>query len=165
MHRIVGLAGLLLNNDLPYRAGKVLEKGLEEGVVESTLENWRLLSQAWTLAHEDRRAIPALTRAARMSKDGELDIVLAQSHINLEQWDAAAECTRTGIGKRGLRRPDQAHVMLGQILFYMNAFEDSRGAFEQAQTDSRSRKLAAQWLSYIDKEEDRQAQLRAALEE
>ena len=47
----------------------------------------------------------------------------------------------------------------------MNAFEDSRGAFEQAQADSRSRKLAAQWLSYIDKEEDRQAQLKAALQE
>jgi hypothetical protein len=47
----------------------------------------------------------------------------------------------------------------------MNAFEDSRGAFEQAQTDGRSRKLAAQWLSYIEKEEDRQAQLRAALQE
>ena len=159
------LAGLLLGNDLPYRAGKVLEKGLEEGVVESTLENWRLLSQAWTLAHEDRRAIPALTRAARMSEDGELDMVLAQSHINLEQWESAAECARTGIGKRGLRRPDQAHVMLGQVLFYMNAFEDSRGAFQQAQTDSRSRKLAAQWLSYIDKEEDRRAQLKAALQE
>ena len=159
------LAGLLLGNDLPYRAGKVLEKGLEEGVVESTLENWRLLSQAWTLAHEDRRAIPALTRATRMSKDGELDMVLAQSHLNLEQWEAAAECARTGIEKSGLRRPDQAHVMLGQILFYMNAFEDSRGAFEQAQADSRSRKLAAQWLSYIDKEEDRQAQLKAALQE
>ena len=36
-------------------------------VVEPTVENWRLLSQAWMLAHEDARAIEALTRAAALS--------------------------------------------------------------------------------------------------
>jgi tetratricopeptide (TPR) repeat protein len=159
------MVGVLLNNDLPYRAGKVLEKGIEDGVCESTLDNWRLLSQAWTLAHEDRKAIPALTHAAKMSKDGELDIVLAQSYINLEEWEPAVKAIRAGIAKSGLRRPDQAYVMLGQVLFNLKSYQESRRAFERAQADSRSRKLAARWLSYIENELDRQARLRAALQE
>jgi len=159
------LAGLRLRNGLPYQAAKVLERGLESGVLESTAENWRLLSQAWTLAREDRQAIPTLTRAAAMSKDGELDVVLAQSHANLEEWEPAAKAARAGIRKGGLRRPDQAHVLLGQVLYNMEAFEEARNAFTEAQADSRSRKLAAQWLSHIDNELDRRKRLRAALQQ
>jgi len=162
---LLALAGLQLRNGLPYQAAKVLEKGFESGVLESSAENQRLLSQAWTLAREDRQAIPALTRAAAMSKDGELDIVLAQSYANLAEWEPAAKAARAGIRKGGLRRPDEAHVLLGQVLYNMEAFEEARGAFTQAQADSRSRKLAAQWLSYIDNELDRRRQLRAALQQ
>ena len=99
-----------------------------------------------------------------MAEDGELDIMLAQSYMNLDQLDAAAKAARAGIRKGKLRREDQAYVMLGQILFNMEAFEDSRQAFQQAQADARSRKLAAQWLRYITAEVERKAQLEAALE-
>ena len=83
----------------------------------------------------------------------------------LEDWEAAADSARDGIRKGRLARPDQANVMLGQILFNLTAFEDSRNAFEQAQNDGRSRKLATQWLRYIASEVDRRAQLEAALDE
>jgi tetratricopeptide (TPR) repeat protein len=162
---LLTLVSLQLQNGLPFQAGKLLEKGLEEGSLDSNLKNLRLLSQAWTLAHEDRRAIPALTKAAKLAQDGELELVLAQSYVNLEDWESAAEAARAAIRKGGLDRPDQAQVLLGQVLYYQGAFEESRQAFERAQSDARSRKLAAQWLTYIDKELDRQRQLRAALEE
>jgi hypothetical protein len=55
--------------------------------------------------------------------------------------------------------------MLGQILFNIESFDDARNAFGQAQTDARSRKLAAQWLRYVDAEVERQGQLAAALQE
>ena len=161
---LIMLAGLHLNNDLPYRAGKILEEGLGKGVVESTVEHWQLLAQAWTLAREDGRAIPALTRAAQMAKDGELDIMLAQCYMNLDRFEEAAKAVRAGIRKGQLRREDQAYIMLGQILFNMEAFEASREAFRRAQADARSRKLAAQWLRYITTEADRKARLKAALE-
>jgi tetratricopeptide (TPR) repeat protein len=161
---VMTLAGLLLQNDVPYKAGKILAKGLEDGVISSTYDHWRLLSQAWTLAKEDEKAVPALTRAAGLSENGELDIILGQTYMNLEQWDAAVQALRTGISKGGLDRPDQAQVMLGQSFFNMNAFDEAREAFRAAQADRRSRQLAAQWLNYIDSEENRQARLSEALE-
>jgi uncharacterized protein HemY len=98
-------------------------------VISSTYDHWRLLSQAWTLAKEDEKAVPALTRAAGLSENGELDIILGQTYMNLEQWDAAVQALRTGISKGGLDRPDQAQVMLGQSFFNMNAFDEAREAF------------------------------------
>ena len=72
---IVNLSQLLLQADIPYKAAKILEKGLEDGIVESTESNWRVLAQAWQLAQEDEEAIPALSRAAGLADDGVLDVL------------------------------------------------------------------------------------------
>jgi tetratricopeptide (TPR) repeat protein len=163
-NEVITLASMLLQDDLPYKAGKVLEKGLDDGVVTPTYERWRLLAQAWMLAQENEKAIPALIRAAGLSEDGKLDLTLAQVYMNLERWEEAARAAREGIGKGGLDRPDQAQIVLGQVLFNMKAFDEARQAFQAAQLDHRSRKIAAQWLAYIDNEERRRAQLGQALE-
>ena len=163
-NEILTLVSLLLNNDLYLRAGKILAKALDDGVVPSTFEHWRLLAQAWTMAQEDERAIPALTRAAGLSSDGKMDVILAQTYMNLDRWNDAVEAVRAGLGKGGLDRPDQAQVMLGQALFYLENFDEAQAAFAAAQSDRRSRQLAAQWISYIESEKDRIAQLAAALE-
>jgi len=163
-NEILTLASLLLNNDLYIRAGKILSQGIDDGVITSTLEHWRLLAQAWTMAQENERAIPALDRASELSPDGKLDVILAQTYINLNRWDEAINTIRRAVSKGGLSRPDQAQVMLGQALFEMERFDEARQAFLVAQSDQRSRQLSAQWINYIDSEEDRRAQLAAALE-
>src|SRR5690606_23768301 len=58
---IVNLAQMLLQAEAPYKAALVLQKGLDDGSIEETQGNWRLLSQAWQLAREDEKALPALT--------------------------------------------------------------------------------------------------------
>ena len=128
---VLTYASLLLNEDLPVRAAKVLQKGLDDGIITSTLDHWRLLAQAWTLAQEYEKAIPALTRAAELSEDGKLDIILAQSYMNLGRWSEAVAAARNGIRKGGLDRTDQAQVLIGQALFEMDQFDDARQAFER----------------------------------
>jgi tetratricopeptide (TPR) repeat protein len=161
---ILTLASLLLNNELYARGGKILSKGLDDGVITPNLDHWRLLAQAWTMAQENEKAIPALNRAAELSSDGKLDVILAQTYINLNRWNEAVDTIRRALAKGGLPRPDQAQVMLGQTLFELDRFDEARQAFQAAQGDQRSRQLAAQWINYIDSEEDRRAQLAAALE-
>jgi tetratricopeptide (TPR) repeat protein len=161
---ILSLVGLLLNEDLYMRAGKILEKGLDDGTVTSDLDHWRLLSQSWTMAQESDRAIPALARASELSSDGKMDLILAQTYMNLGRWTDAVASALRAMTKGGLARPDQAQVMLGQALFELARFDEARAAFEAAQSDRRSRQLAAQWIVYIENEKDRRAQLAAALE-
>lgn len=161
---VLTLVSLLLNNDVYARAGKILQKGLDDGTVASTLEHWRLLAQAWTMAQEDERAIPALQKAAELSSDGKMDLILGQTYMNLGRWEDSVAAVRTALRKGGLSRTDQAQVMLGQALFELERYDEAREAFVAAQSDSRSRQLAAQWINYIENEKDRQAQLEAALE-
>jgi tetratricopeptide (TPR) repeat protein len=161
---LLTLTSLMLNNELYFRAAKILEKGLGDGVISSDLEHWRLLAQAWTMAQENEKAIPALKRAVALSTDGRLDLILAQTYMNLERWEDAVQAARQALQKGSLTRPDQAQIMIGQALFELERFDEARTAFQAAQSDRRSRQLAAQWLNYIDSEEDRRAQLESALE-
>jgi len=160
---IVNLSQLLLQADIPYKAAKILEKGLEDGIVESTESNWRVLAQAWQLAQEDEEAIPALSRAAGLADDGVLDVRLAQSHQNLAQWQDCVDAARSGMRKGDLRRPDQANMILGACLFELGEFDEARTAFEVAEKDSRSRTGARSWIQYVNAEEDRERQLEQAL--
>lgn len=162
---ITNLANLYLLHGLPYKAAVLLEKEMDDQIVEANERNLRLLSQAWYQAREDQKAIPPLERAAEISKDGELYVRLAQAHINLENWGDAAEAAREALRLGELKRSDQASIMLGMALFNQKRLEQARRAFEVAQRDNRSRRAAEQWIAYVDSEIQRRDLLQQELPE
>ena len=146
------LANLYLLHGMPYKAAKVLQKEIDANVVTANERNLRLLSQAWYQAREDQKAIPPLRAAAEMSEDGDLYIRLAQSYINLEQWKSAATAAEKGLQLGGLKRDDQANIMLGMALFNQKRLQQARRAFQRASKDKRSKRAASQWIAYVDSE-------------
>ncbi|MEE4174259.1 MAG: tetratricopeptide repeat protein [Xanthomonadales bacterium] len=149
---ITNLANLYLLHETPYKAATLLDKEMEAGIVEENERNLRLLSQAWYTAREDEKSIPPLAQAAGLSEDGELYVRLAQSHLNLENWEEAASAVRKGLQVGGVKRNDTANVMLGMALFNQEKYEEARTAFERASRDDRSRRAAQQWIAYVDSE-------------
>jgi tetratricopeptide (TPR) repeat protein len=162
---VVNLANLYLLHGQPYKAAVVLEKEMGEQIVDSNERNLRLLSQAWYQAREDEKAIPPLERAANLSDDGELYIRLAQANINLEHWSEAAKAVRQGLQAGGLKRTDQANIMLGMALFNQKQLVAARRAFQAAGRDNRSKRAAQQWIAYVDSEIKRRDLLNQDVEE
>ena len=159
----VQLSQLLLQAEVPVKAALIMEEGLNDGIVESTENNWRVLAQSWQLAQEDEKAIPALSRAAGLADDGELDLRLAQSHQNLGNWQDCIDASREGLRKGDLRREDQGNMILGACLFELEEYGQARTAFGVAEEDTRSRTAARSWIQYVNAEEERERQLQAAL--
>ena len=149
---VTNLANLYLMHGLPYKAAILLQAEIDKKVVESNERNLRLLSQSWYQAREDQKAIPPLRIAAGMSDDGELYVRLGQSHINLEQWKDASTAIQKGLNMGGLKRTDQANIMLGMALFNQKRLTQARRAFERANRDKRSARTANQWIKYVDSE-------------
>jgi tetratricopeptide (TPR) repeat protein len=149
---VTNLANLYLLHGLPYKAAVVLEKEMGEEIVDSNERNLRLLSQAWYQAREDQKAIPPLERAAKLSDDGTLYVRLGQAHINLEQWSEATAALQKALKLGGLKRNDQANIMLGMALFNQKRLEQARRAFTRAVSDNRSKRAATQWIAYVDSE-------------
>jgi tetratricopeptide (TPR) repeat protein len=149
---ITNLANLYMLHGVPYKAAVVLEREMAAGMVKADERNLRLLSQAWYGAREDEKSIPPLERAAELTQDPELYVRIAQSQINLENWKEAAEAIQKGIRLGGLKRADQANIMLGMALFNSKRLEQARKAFENAANDNRSKRMANQWIAFVDSE-------------
>jgi len=149
---IVNLANLYLLHDTPYKAAVLLEKEMASERIGEEVRNLRLLSQAWYSAREDRKAVAPLKRAAQISGDGELYVRLAQSYLNLENWDEAATAIERGLELGGITREDTSNIMLGMAYFNQQKFSLARRAFQSALPDKRSTRTAQQWIKYVESE-------------
>ncbi|MDJ0905868.1 MAG: hypothetical protein QNI96_07605 [Woeseiaceae bacterium] len=161
---LVTMAQLYMQREVPYKAAVLLEAEMESGRVARSAKNYRLLSQAWQLSMEDEKAIPALTEAARLSTDGELDVRLGNALLNTGQYGECVKAVETGLRKGGLKSPDNAYISLGMCLYNQRKYTASIQAFQNAAKTPRSRRMANQWITVIRSEIERNEQIRLAEE-
>ncbi len=161
---LVTMAQLFMQREVPYKAGQLLEREMAAGRVTKDAKNYRLLSQAWQLSQEDEKAIPALTEAARLSDDGELDVRLGNAYLNTGKYSECVASVRNGIRKGGLKSPDNAQISLGMCLYNVRQYRASIEAFRAASKTPRSRRVSNQWINVIRADIDRNEQIRMAEE-
>jgi tetratricopeptide (TPR) repeat protein len=154
------LASLYLNAEVPYKAAQVLAEGFEDEIVEDNSKNWELLGGAWRQAQEVDLAITAMEKAASKSDDGDLYARLGSIYLDGEQFDKAIEAINKGLQRGGVRRPDNARLVLGMAYFNQGQYEQARDAFRAAGRDERSEKYARQWIQYMNSEIERQEKLK-----
>jgi len=159
---LVTMAQLYLQHEVPYKAAVLLSAEMESGRVSKDAKNYRLLSQAWSLAAEDEEAIPALQQAARLSPEGELNLRLGNAHLNLGQYGECVAAIQEGIRKGGIKSPDNAQISLGMCLYNQRKYSDAKKAFSEAGKTNRSRKISRQWTRVIDSDIARNEQIRLA---
>jgi hypothetical protein len=155
----VTMAYLYLNADVPYKAAKVLDKGLQDGSIEDKSKNWEVAGNAWRQAQEVKKAIPAMEKAAAKAETGELYARLGTIYLDGDQNEKAITAINRGLSKGGVKRPDTARLILGMAYFNTKQYEKARTAFQAAARDERSAKYASQWMKYMDTEIERQQSL------
>jgi len=160
----VTMAQLYLQAEVPYKAAKLLEEKMTAGTVEKNAKNYRLLSQAWMLAMEDNKAIPALMSAAALSTDGEVDARLANSYLNVGDYANCVASARNAVRKGGLKSPDNIQISLGMCLYNQQKYGESTTAFREAAKAPRSKRTSDQWIRVINAEIERNRQIRLAEE-
>ena len=158
----VTMAQLYLQAEVPYKAATLLQEKMDAGVVPKNEKHYRLLSQAWMLSMEDKKAIPALQSAAQLASDGELDLRLANSYLNIGEYNDCVKSANTALRKGGLKNTDNAQISLGMCLYNLRRYDDAKTAFRNAAKVPRSQRTANQWIRVIDAELERNRQIRLA---
>ena len=159
---LVTMAQLYMQHEIPYKAGTLLESAMESGQVARDAKNYRILSQAWMLAQEDEKAIPALKEAARLSDEGELFLRLGNTHLNLGQYGECVAAIQNGVRKGGIKSPDNAQISLGMCLYNQQKYREAITAFREAGKTRRSARVARQWINVIESDIKRNEQIRLA---
>ncbi|MEP4148992.1 MAG: hypothetical protein ABJL54_17375 [Halioglobus sp.] len=155
----VTMSYLYLNADVPYKAAKVMDKGLKDGSIEDKSKNWEIAGSAWRQAQEVDKAIPAMEKAAAKSDTGELYARLGNIYLDGDDNKKAISAINKGLARGGVKRPDNARLVLGMAYFNVKQYEKARDAFKAASRDERSAKYASQWIKYMDSELERQRSL------
>ncbi|MEM1191491.1 MAG: tetratricopeptide repeat protein [Pseudomonadota bacterium] len=153
------IASLYLNADVPFKAAGIVEKGLDSEIVEDTSKNWELLAGALRQAQEVDAAIPAMETAASKSDDGELYARLGSIYLDADKNQEAIDAINKGLERGGVKRPDNARLVLGMAHFNLKQYAKARDAFRAAGRDERSKKYATQWIAYMNSELERQRKL------
>ncbi len=155
----VTMAQLYLQAEVPYKAATLLQEKMDAGVVAKSEKHYRLLSQAWMLSQEDEKAIPALQAAAALANDGELDLRLANTYLNVGRYGDCVTSANTALRKGGLQNVDNAQISLGMCLYNLRRYSDAKTAFSNAAKSPRSKRISNQWVQVIDSEIERNRQI------
>jgi tetratricopeptide (TPR) repeat protein len=159
---LVTMAQLYMQHEVPFKAGSLLEAEMESGRVKRNAKNYRLLSQAWQLAQEDEKSIPALKEAARLSDEGELDLRLGNAYLNLGRYGECVSSVQAGLRKGGIKSPDNAQISLGMCLYNQQKYRASINAFREARKTRRSARISNQWIKVINSDIKRNEQIALA---
>ena len=156
---LLNMAYLYLGADMPWKAARVLEKGIEAGHIEAGAKNLELLGIALRQARENRQAIVYLERAAALANDAQMWARLASVQLDEDASERAVEAARKALALGGGRRPDSTQLVLGTALYNLGRYDEARAAFTEAGRDPRSEQVATQWLHFLQTEIARAAQL------
>ena len=156
---LLSLASMYLERDYPYKAGKILTRGIyEDEIIERDSDNLQLLSNSWSLAQETDKALVELEKAAQKSDDGEIYARLAGLYTLQERYDDAVEAGKEALD-RGVDRPDQVHMRIGTAYVNMGEYDKAIESLRVAAKDKRSQQAARQWIRYSEKEQEREERL------
>ena len=145
---LVNLAYMWLGQQVPYRAGRILEEGIKAGRVEESQKNLETLANAWAQANERDKAVPALTRAAEVTGDGIFMARLAGVHFNAGEYREAAAAAAKADQMGGLKNSAGNLMLLGMAHFNAKSYENALQAFRRAKQDRGTFKAAAKWEQY-----------------
>ena len=152
---ILNLAYMYLGQELPYKAGKIIEEGMKRGLIKESPRNIETLANAWAQASEHLKAVPALEKAAKLSDKGLLYARLAGVYFDAGSFSKAAEAARLADKKGGLKRADNNQMLLGMALFNITEFEGALQAFRQAKNSKKTFSDARKWEKYTLSEVER----------
>ncbi|UXD87491.1 tetratricopeptide repeat protein [Thalassolituus hydrocarboniclasticus] len=148
---ILLLVQLLISENIPERAGRILQAHIKDETVELNERNWRLLAAAWQQGRERDKAVIAMREASAFMDDGSLLYRAAQMQQQAAQYQEALNDSEAAL-KKGLSERDKPRALMlaGSCAYELKDFAKARRYFQQALTLAAVAANARVWLDYLD---------------
>jgi tetratricopeptide (TPR) repeat protein len=154
---IMYLSSLYSNNDVPFKAAEVLQKGMEDGFVGSDRKHWTMVGDAWYAAEEMDKALVAYENAGMVSNDGEIDLRRAYILVDMERWIEASDAINSALEKGGFsdKKTGDAFVLQGMSEFMLGNYKKAGTAWGHARKYPETNQSAQQWINHMREERAR----------
>jgi len=171
---IVNLTYTYLNNDVPYKAAKLLSRGIKERKVEKNVKYMTILASAWRAAREYKKAIAVLNDTAKVAKkedsdnrgkkgykreEGNIYAELTALYLDVDDSKSAVNAGKKAISAGSLKRACDVHTHMGMAYVDMGQYKSAVSAFEKAQADKKCKAIVSSWIRYAQNEQRQQEEL------
>ena len=156
-----GLGYLMIAAGAPYQGAQLMIEGIESGIIEEDEETMRAVGSALYQSREMDAALPWMERAAEAGGEGEAYAGLTGIYSSLLRHEDAIRVGRIALRLGDLNRPDQIRLAIGSAQVALKDYNDAIETFETIR-DSRSSRVARDFIRYAAGERDREAQIRAS---
>lgn len=142
------LVQLYYNSDVPYKAAKTLETQMDKGVIKKNARMVTMLANSYRVAQHFDKAAKYYGEAGEMKQDGELFRKQASMLLMKEKYTAAIKAAQKAL-KLGLKREGSVNMMIAEAYLYQKNLKSAYKYAKLAAKDPSSKKMAANWASYI----------------
>jgi len=150
----LGYADQALVAGSPGEALRALERGMKDGVVPSVGTNQQTVQEARTAVARDKKDLPGDAASAAKNPKGEVDVKVGLGFYSQGDWNKAVEAIQRGLAKGGVKRVDDANMLLGASLVQLGKYAEARAAFAAAaaaSTDVYMKHIAGLWNAMADR--------------
>lgn len=142
------LAQMLLQAEIPFYAGEVVQQGLKRGVLKQSKKNLQLLSRCWIQAREHERAVVALAQLNRLAPNEKSLTQMAHMQIELQDWNAAQKTLLKAL-KGGQGKQARLQLLLGITRIKLKHYDKARHALAAAASDQQLKAAVEGWMQYL----------------
>ena len=142
---ILNLAYMYLGQDVPYKAAKIIEKGMNDKIIERSQKNVETLGNAWAQANQHDKAIPVLEEAAKLSDEGKLFARLAGVYFDAGDYQKAANAAKSAAEKGGLKNPGNNYLLMGMSYSNIKKHHKALQSFRSAKKTKAILRDARAW--------------------
>ncbi len=143
------LSNLYRLMEIPYKGAQILNDGLTQGNIEPSKKHWKTAAEAWFSAQEIDKAIIAYSNAAKLSTDGKMDMHVAYLYLDKEDFNETAKAAKLALKKGGLKKDQDALMILGMANFELGEFEASINAFKRCRRIEKCRSASSEWIRHV----------------
>lgn len=140
-------AQLAIGQGLPGEAQAVLDRGFQKGVFAKTGKESanQLLAEAKNAVTLDKSTLDKQDASAKAKPTGDNDVKLGAAYLSYGMNDKAVEALQRGIGKGGVKNPDDAHLLLGMAYLRSGNKAEAAKAFANVKADPIYARVARLW--------------------
>lgn len=161
--QIMSMAYMYLGQEVPYQAAVIIEKGMNDKIIERTAKNLEVLGTAWYQAKDLNRALKSLESASKKSDSGNLQARIAGIYLDLGRDKEAYRASQKAAKKGSVKRPDSNYLVMGNALVNLHCYKDAVSAFKKslkAAKTKKAKRYPTQWIKFADVEGTRLGKLR-----
>lgn len=153
----LGAADTALVIGSPGEAQRALERGMADGIVPDVGTNQQSLQEAKTAVARDRRDVPrdAQSATANANTPGEVHVKIGLGFFSIGDAAQSVEAVRRGLAKGGVKRVDDANMLLGAALVQLGRTQEAKAAFATAAAaagpGSHMARVAGLWTAYAER--------------